>query len=164
MKLRLVSFMRPLVLFSVLLATGELAIAQKNTKPAPIVVDKNKITYNADSLGNRVPDFSYCGYMASEKAIPEAPVKVVVPVASGDATLRIQSALDYAAGLPLDANGFRGAVLLQKGNYEVSGQLRITASGVVLRGSGAGDNGTIIIGASTGRLALIKIVGKKESG
>ena len=82
-----------------------------------------------------------------------------MPVAKGDATLRIQSALDYVAGLPLDANGFRGAVLLQKGTYEVFGQLRITASGVVLRGSGV-NNGTVLIGAGTGRLALIKIVGK----
>jgi hypothetical protein len=85
---------------------------------------------------------------------------VIVPVSKGDATLRIQSALDHVASLPLDANGFRGAVLLQKGNYEVSGQLQITASGVVLRGSGV--NNTTITGAGTGRHALIKIIGKNE--
>ena len=136
--------------------------AQKPVRSAPLLplyFDKGKILYTPDSLGNRIPDFSYCGYKASEQAIPDVEVKIVVPVIKGDATLRIQSALDYVASLPLDANGFRGTVLLQKGTYEVLGQLRINASGVVLRGSGMNANGTTIIGAGTGRLALIKIIG-----
>ena len=121
-------------------------MAQKSEKPVvPLSFEKGKLIYKADSLGNRIPDFSYCGYMASEKPIPTIPVRVIVPVVKGDATLRIQSALDYVASLPIDANGFRGAVLLQKGSYEVFGQLRINASGVVLRGSGV--NETTIIGA-----------------
>ena len=136
------------------------ASAQKEVKQLPpLSFEKGKLIYSPDSLGNRTPDFSYCGYMASEKSIPTMPVKVVVPVAKGDATLRIQSALDYVASLPPDANGFRGAVLLQKGIYEVLGQLRITSSGIVLRGIGV--NETRIIGAGTGRLALIKIIGEK---
>lgn len=135
--------------------------AQKEVKQLPpLSFNKGQLSYTADTQGNRIPDFSYCGYMASEKPIPTVSVKVIVPVTRGDATIRIQSALDYAASLPLDANGFRGAVLLQKGIYEVFGQLRITASGVVLRGSGV--NETTIIGAGTGRLALIKIVGKND--
>jgi hypothetical protein len=140
--------------------------AQKPVRPAPLLplsTERGKISYTPDSLGNRIPDFSYCGYKASEQPIPNLPIKIVVPVTKGDATLRIQSALDYVASLPLDASGFRGAVLLQKGNYEVFGQLRITASGVVLRGSGMNGNGTTIIGAGTGRLALIKIVGKQNN-
>ncbi|WP_276501023.1 DUF6298 domain-containing protein [Terrimonas pollutisoli] len=133
--------------------------AQKEAKPTPPLAFLNgHLSYTTDSLDNRIPDFSYCGYKASEQPIPNVDVKVVVPVKAGDATLRIQSALDYVASLPVDANGFRGAVLLQKGTYEVSGQLRITASGVVLRGSGV--NATTIVGAGTGRLALIKIIGR----
>jgi hypothetical protein len=132
-------------------------------KPQPPVSwNQGKLQYSPDSLGNRVPDFSYCGYKASEQSIPTVDVKVVVPVSKGDATLRIQSALDYVASLPIDANGFRGAVLLQKGNYDVFGQLRITAPGVVLRGSGAQDNGTTITGAGTERLTLIKIAGSRS--
>ena len=138
-------------------------LAQKPAKPVlPLFVEKGKINYTPDSLGNRIPDFSYCGYKASEQAIPTVEVKVVVPIAKGDATLRIQSALDYVATLPLDANGFRGAVLLQKGTYEVFGQLQIKASGIVLRGSGMNAGGTTIIGAGTGRLALLKIIGKND--
>lgn len=149
---------RYLILIS--LITGQQALlAQKQVKPVPpLYSEKGKLIYAPDQLGNRIPDFSYCGYKASEQPIPNIDVKVVVPVKAGDATLRIQSALDYVASLPADANGFRGAVLLQKGIYEVLGQLRITASGVVLRGSGI--NQTTIVGAGTGRLALIKIVGK----
>jgi Family of unknown function (DUF6298) len=143
-----------------------ISFAQKPPKPIPppppVALEKGKLIFTPDSLGNRVPDFSYCGYKASEQPIPNVEIKIVVPISKGDATLRIQSALDYVAGLPLDANGFRGTVLLQKGTYEVFGQLRITASGVVLRGSGMQQNGTTIIGAGTGRLALLKIVGKNN--
>lgn len=130
--------------------------------PSPIVTEMGKITYNPDSLGNRVPDFSYCGYMASEQRIPDVAVKVVVPVTKGDATLRIQSALNYVASLPVDNNGFRGAVLLRKGRYSVLGQLQIKASGVVLRGSGMGANGTLLIGAGRDRETLIRIFGKND--
>jgi len=145
----------------ILLTNPHYIAAQKEAKPLPpISFEKGKLIYTTDSLGNRIPDFSYCGYMASEKPIPTIPVKVIVPVTKGDATLRIQAALDYVASLPIDANGFRGAVLLQKGTYEVVGQLRITASGVVLRGNGV--NETTIVGAGTGRLALIKIIGKND--
>ena len=92
-------------------------LAQKVVKPLPLYLTPQKqLAYTPDSLGNRIPDFSYCGYMASEKPIPTIPVRVIVPVVKGDATLRIQSGLDYIASLPIDANGFRGAVLLQKGS------------------------------------------------
>jgi Family of unknown function (DUF6298) len=136
--------------------------AQKIVRPAPLFSDKGKLMYTPDSLGNRIPDFSYCGYKASEQTIPNVAVKVVVPVTKGNATLRIQSALDYVANLPLDATGFRGAVLLQKGTYEVLGQLQINVSGVVLRGSGMDASGTTIIGAGTERTTLIKIMGKGD--
>ena len=138
--------------------------AQKKERPLPpLYLDAGKrLAYTADQAGNRIPDFSYCGYKASEEAVPEAGVKVIVPPLQGDATARIQAALDYVAGLPLDAGGLRGAVLLQKGSYEIAGQLRITASGVVLRGSGMAARQTILYGAGTGRLALVKIVGKND--
>ncbi|HRG22842.1 MAG TPA: DUF6298 domain-containing protein [Chitinophagaceae bacterium] len=133
--------------------------AQKPAKPVPpLYYEKGRLQYTPEPNGDRIPDFSYCGYKASEEPIPFVPVKVIVPIAKGDATRRIQAALDYVASLPDNGTGIRGAVLLQKGNYEVNGQLRINASGVVLRGSGV--NQTTITGSGTGRLALIKIIGK----
>ncbi len=131
----------------------------KNQKPAsPLIVQSNgHLDYTADSLGNRIPDFSYAGYMAAEKTIPAATVKVVVPTVNGDATATIQSAIDYVASLPVDNNGLRGAVLLQKGKYKVVGQIRISTSGIVLRGSGV--NNTILVGDGTDRETLIRVAG-----
>ncbi len=146
-----------------LLLFVNLVSAQRPPVPTgPLVHDKEKINYHPDSLGNRIPDYSYCGYMASEAAIPSVDVKVVVAVTKGDATLRIQSALDYVAGLTQDNNGFRGAVLLQKGTYLVNGQLKINAGGVVLRGSGSGTNGTVILGTGNDRTTLIRIAGNGD--
>jgi hypothetical protein len=152
------------LLLSVTIIMNCIAQKVKVAKPLPPVsVGSNgKLLYAYDSLGNRIPDFSYCGYMASEKNIPDVAVKIVVPVKSGDATLRIQSALDYVATLPIGIDGFRGTVLLEKGTYEVLGQLQIKVSGIVLRGSGIKENGTVLLGAGTGRLALIKIIGKNN--
>lgn len=142
------------------------ATAQKVVVPKPLPPISEgpggKLVYAVDAEGNRVPDFSYCGYKASGEAIPDVPVKVVVPATKGDATLRIQSAIDYVASLPVDAKGFRGAVLLQKGTYDVAGQLKITASGVVLRGSGMGEGGTILFGTEKDRQTLIRIYGKND--
>lgn len=140
----------------VLLMTGALFSTHSVSaqKYLPLSIEKGKLQYTPDSLGNRIPDFSYCGYRAGESAIPDVPVKVVVPVKAGDATLRIQSALDYVASLP--ANN-RGAVLLQPGEYEIAGQLVIRASGVVLRGSGMN---TVLKGTGKDRLTLIQILGE----
>jgi hypothetical protein len=137
---------------------------KKAVKPlGPVNAEKGgKLTYSFSDKGDRIPDYSYCGYKASGAPIPTAEVKVVVPVKPGDATLRIQSALDYVAKLPLGTDGLRGAVLLNKGAYEIYGCLKIKASGVVLRGSGMGKDGTTLIGAGKDRETLVKIIGKND--
>jgi len=121
-----------------------------------------RLVYSTDARGNRICDFSYCGYMAAEKPIPDVPVRIVVPVSQGDATARIQRGLDYVAALPADANGMRGAVLLEKGVYRVCGSLKIAASGVVLRGSGMDQQGTVLLAAGQSRDTLICIRGKSD--
>ena len=148
----------------VLLHASLFAQKNKQNKPqSPVTAEKNgKLIYAIDSRGDRIPDYSYCGYMASEQAIPNVPVRVVVPVKPGDATLRIQSALDYVAALPAGADGIRGAVLLNKGLYQVTGSLKIKASGVVLRGSGMASNGTILFAAGTDRESFIQVAGEKD--
>lgn len=140
-------------------------LAQKGVKPPPApiyTVANQQLQYTPDSLGNRIPDFSYCGYTSGNQAIPDAPVKIVVPVTPGDATRRIQAAIDYVGTLPADKDGIRGAVLLQQGIYHVTGSLILSASGVILRGSGAGTGGTIISGDGKDRETLIRIGGKKD--
>ncbi|MBD0823773.1 DUF6298 domain-containing protein [Aestuariibaculum marinum] len=126
-----------------------------------IIKDKNgKVQHVADSLGNQIPDFSYAGYMASEKAIPTVDAKIFVPNQTEDATKRIQAAIDYVSQLKPDANGFRGAVLLDKGTFKVNGTLYLKTSGVVLRGSGNEDNETVLLGTGLKREALVSILGE----
>lgn len=138
--------------------------AAPGPRPLPPVSAGNdgRLAYTTDVRGNRIPDFSFCGYKASEEVIPDVPVRVIVPAKEGDATKRIQSALDYVASLPQDKNGFRGAVLLEKGTHSVYGGLRINVSGVVLRGSGTGADGTVLLAAGTDRRTLIRISGNNE--
>lgn len=119
-----------------------------------------RLVYGTDSAGNRIPDFSYCGYAASEREIPMVTVKVVVPRSEGDATLALQGAIDHVSTLPADSGGFRGAVLLEPGDYRVEGRLLISASGVVLRGSGMGDGGTRLVAAGNDRQTLLRIAGE----
>jgi hypothetical protein len=107
-------------------------------------------------------DFSTAGYAANERPIPTAPVRVVVAPVKGDATARIQAAIDYVASLPPDANALRGAVLLLKGRHEVLGGLIITNSGIVLRGQGMGVDGTILVAAGLDRRTLIRIAGQVD--
>ena len=61
----------------------------QNAKPAkpipPVAFTNNKLVYAPDALGNRIPDFSYCGYAASEKPIPEIEAVVFVPLINTDA-------------------------------------------------------------------------------
>lgn len=118
--------------------------------------------YGADEKGNRIPDFSHCGYAGGEQPIPDVPVRVVVPATPGDSTKRIQKAIDYVANLPPNTDGIRGAVLLLKGRHEVFGGLRIHASGVVLRGQGMGKEGTVLFAAGKDRRTLIRITGDDD--
>lgn len=121
-----------------------------------------KLVYTTDSLGNRIPDFSYCGYKEGNEPIPDVPIKAYVPVRKGDVTSCIQAAIDDVSSLPADKKGFRGAVLLEPGTYEIYGQLKISCSGVVLRGSGMKKGGTVLLGAGTDRQTLIVITGKND--
>ena len=107
------------------------------------------------------PDYSYCGYELSEREIPTAPVRAVVPCADHDMTADIQAALDYVSSLAPDADGIRGAVLLTQGQYKVSSTLWIRSSGVVLRGSGMHptDGGTEILATMDDRRTLIQVKG-----
>ncbi len=99
-----------------------------------------KLVYTKDADGNRIPDFSHAGYMGGGVAIPVVPtVKTIAPII-GDNTARIQAAIDSVGALPLNANGFRGALLLGPGTYDVYGTLRVNFSGVVLRGAGDGSD------------------------
>mmetsp|Transcript_14016 Transcript_14016/g.38739 ORF Transcript_14016/g.38739 Transcript_14016/m.38739 type:complete len:840 (-) Transcript_14016:94-2613(-) len=92
---------------------------------------------------NVVPDFSTAGYQKGEVPIPFVEVAgenaTVYPTgANEDDSERIQVAIDYVASLPLDSNGFRGAVLIKAGEYNIfHPALQVRDSGIVIRGEGS---------------------------
>ncbi|MGA7696451.1 MAG: hypothetical protein WCA76_15600, partial [Candidatus Sulfotelmatobacter sp.] len=100
------------------------------------------LVYQAlDAQGDEIMDFSTAGYEQGAVAIPTAPVEATVSPSGGDDTADIQNAIDAVSAMTLNATtGLRGAVLLEPGSYTVSSSLMITASGVVLRGSGSGTS------------------------
>jgi hypothetical protein len=105
-------------------------------------------------------DFSTAGYANNNAPIPCVPgVLEVSPPADPetDATPLLQSALDALATLPVQPNGFRGALILRPGTYRISGQLRIRTSGTVLRGHDA-----TLIAAGQDRRTLIDIRGQND--
>jgi len=108
--------------------------------------------------GDRLPDFSTCGYRGGLISIPDVPVVRTLTPQEGDNRERIQQALDELAALPL-VDGFRGALLLRRGRYPVEGTLRITAAGMVLRGEGDGEDGTVLVATQRKQHNLVAIGG-----
>jgi hypothetical protein len=127
---------------------------------------EGKLVYIGDSLGNRIPDFSNAGYKGGGVSIPYVPVKETVWPVVGNNSANIQSSIDRVSALPPDASGFRGTVLIKMGMYQLDTPIFIRASGVVLRGEGMSDVGTILFGktptatpGARGRQALVNIGG-----
>jgi hypothetical protein len=113
-----------------------------------------KLAYKPlNEQGDRIMDFSHAGYRGGGVPLPQVPVVAMVAPSGGDDTTAIQAAIDDVARRPL-VDGVRGAVLLQPGRFRSASTLNITASGVVLRGSGAGDGGTVIDLTDTSHLFL----------
>lgn len=113
---------------------------------------------SAQSKLPEILDYSYCGYHASEDSIPLAPVAAYVACHEGDMSATIQAAIDYVSSLPVGANGLRGAVLLGPGTFRLDQRLAISASGVVLRGSGR--NVTVLRKMGVDRGSLLRIEGR----
>jgi len=99
-----------------------------------------------------VPDFSYAGYKGGGVALPtqeSIPVRITLqPDGEADDQARIQAAIDSLSKMPVDDRGIRGALLLKAGAWQVSSPLELGASGVVIRGEGQGEDGTVILATS----------------
>ncbi len=102
-----------------------------------------RLAYKTLPAGDRITDFSAAGYRGGGVPLPDVPVVRTVAQSGGDDAPAIQAALDAAAQLT-PTNGVRGAVLLRPGTFQCGTTLTIRASGVVLRGSGSGDGGTVL--------------------
>lgn len=120
----------------------------------------NGETYESNNL---IPDYSYAGYMGGGVALPayaSIPVQRTVTPSGVDDTAAIAQAIQEVGDLPPDERGIRGAVLLKRGRYTTTDAIRIRKSGVVLRGEGQGEDGTVIFSASTAsRSPIIRALG-----
>jgi hypothetical protein len=143
------------------------------TNPFTLAVDSQwvhpgpdgKLVLKTTPAGDRIMDFSFAGYGGGGVPLPHVPAKATVRPSSGeDDTATIQAAIDQVAALPLQ-DGFRGAVLLAPGIFQCSRTITISASGIVLRGSGSGvDGGTRSTIRMTGQPHLAILVRAPADG
>ncbi len=87
--------------------------------------------------GDRLPDFSQVGYRAGDADYyphwRELPEIRVYAEGEGDAS-RIQAAIDQAASLPLNEDGYRALVLLAGAEFRLEETVHLHSSGIVLAG------------------------------
>ncbi|MBO9617633.1 MAG: hypothetical protein J7539_01250 [Niabella sp.] len=115
--------------------------------------------YTPDERGNTLPDFSRVGYKTGNVPIPD--VRVVQTIAPGpDAATAIQNAIDALSKKPVGPDAFRGAILLKKGTYPIPDNIKIRASGIVLRGEG---DETILVAEGNDKRALINVSGTGDA-
>jgi hypothetical protein len=144
------------------------AVAQKQAAPTSQWIypgSSGKLIYRQLKTGDRIADFSYAGYGGGGVSLPTFPIRKTVTSSGQDDTSAIQAEIDEVSKRPFVA-GVRGAVLLEKGRYHCSATLRLTGSGIVLRGSGTGEADTVIemtgdphLAISVGAKSVVKAVG-----
>src|SRR6187399_2897546 len=129
---------------SLICCISSLSVNAQDMPPTTSLVypgSDGRLVYVADSLGNKIPDFSNAGYKGGGVPIPMVQPKVTVWPVPGDNSDHLQKVIDSVSALPLDAFGFRGAILLKMGEYNLEKPIYIKASGIVLRGEGMSDIG-----------------------
>jgi hypothetical protein len=114
------------------------------------------LSYIPDEKGNIIPDFSNVGYHHGKPNIPDVAVMRTITASDTNSQAIIQSAIDEVSAMPVNNDGFRGAILLKKGIYKIAGTIRITASGIVLRGEGSE---TVLIATGKGQRTLLQVSG-----
>lgn len=105
-----------------------------------------KLAYATTPTGDHIVDFSYAGYRGGGVALPDAPVVQTLAPSGADDTAALQAALDHVAALAVKANTPQ-ALLLAPGTFHLSGPVNISASNVVLRGSGRDKTTVELTGA-----------------
>ena len=94
-----------------------------------------RLAYATTSTGDHIVDFSYAGYRGGGVALPDAPVVETLAPSGADDTAALQAALDRAGVAAAKSNAPK-ALLLAPGIFHLSAAVNISASNLVLRGSG----------------------------
>src|SRR5437016_3711927 len=66
--------------------------------------------YKPQPLGDHIEDYSNVGYMGGTVPIPDVPTVLTISPVAGDDEANIEAAIATVAAMPLQANGFRGAI------------------------------------------------------
>lgn len=93
----------------------------------------DKLTYTKVGEGDCLPGFSCVGYKHGSK-IPEVMATDTIEPTGTDDTKYIQGKINALANLPINKNGFRGALYFRKGVYKVDSTIYIKNTGIVLTG------------------------------
>lgn len=104
-----------------------------------------KLVYATTPAGDHIVDFSYAGYRGGGVALPNAPVAETLKPSGADDTPAIQAALDRVAAVAAKA-GSPQALLLAPGTFHLSATIHLSASNLVLRGSGRDKTTLQLIG------------------
>ncbi|MCX6309332.1 MAG: DUF6383 domain-containing protein [Bacteroidia bacterium] len=121
------------------------------------------LTYTPDEVGGVIPDFSGVGYRNGEMPIPVVPVVLEITPVAGDNFNNVQNAINQVSAMPLQSNGFRGAILLKAGLYAINKEFKISASGIVLRGEGLTTELRATATTKSGFLRILGSSGKTEN-
>ncbi|MBR5850651.1 MAG: TIM barrel protein [Alistipes sp.] len=111
-----------------------------NPYPA-IREDRNTLYYTPDYRGNRLIDYSHAGYKGGGVALETPAIKITLQPSEdqqADDAERIQRAINLIGRAPLNAQGFRGTLLLKAGTYRIGSPIYIPYSGIIIRGEGDG--------------------------
>jgi len=125
-----------------------------------------RLVYRTWGDGNTIMDFSHAGYGGGGVALPDVPAVRTLDPSGGDDSAALQNAIAAVAARPLQ-DGFRGALQLGAGTFQVSRQINVGASGVVIRGAGSGGKGTVIRVTAGSPITLFSVKGSgspSESG
>ena len=99
-------------------------------------------------LGDVLPDFSYVGYRSGEEDLPFVETRATLnpeECSYNDCADAIDAKLAELSNLEVnESSGFRGALTLSEGEFPTSRTIKISTSGVVLRGQG--EEKTTLIG------------------
>ncbi len=153
-----------LAIFSITVA---LTVRPLHAEPASNWVyygSDGKLQYKTDSTGAKLLDYSPVGYQGGTQNIPLIPAVITLsPLGGGaDDTSQIQTAINNLEKMSAGANGFRGAIVFNPGTFNISSQLLINTSGVVLRGAGQGTTGTTFYSTATSSYDMIKFSGSQS--
>lgn len=128
-----------------------IAVSTAAQAPSAHLGPDGHLVYSPTPRGDRIADFSYAGYMSGGVALPTVPTAETLNPSGQDDTAALQSALDRTAARAA-AEHKTFALQLGPGTFHLSKTINISASNVVLRGSGAGK--TILVLTDAPHLGL----------